>query len=140
MSSSLLSTSDRRPWPGQGDRGSSTPELVVILPVLLLLITVGLQFALWALASQALSDSVAQGGATLRADGGTLTAARTAVAQELHILAGDLVLRSTVSVQTLPNSVASLSVSGTVPSLLPDMSLTVSAESTGPEQRFRASG
>ena len=141
MSSSRRSTSNRRRqalwW---GDRGSSTPELVIILPVLLLLITIGLQFALWALASHALSDSVAQGGAALRAEGGTSTAARSVTLQEIQALASGLVLRPTVSVQFLSDGVASLTASGVVPSLLPDTSLAVSAESTGPEQLFRASG
>src|ERR1039458_4921200 len=140
MSSSRRSTSNRRRqalwW---GDRGSSTPELVIILPVLLL-ITSGLQFALWALASHALSDSVAQGGAALRAEGGTSTAARSVTLQEIQALASGLVLRPTVSVQFLSDGVASLSASGAVPALLPDMRLAVSAESTGPEQLFRASG
>jgi nitrogen fixation-related uncharacterized protein len=141
MRSSGLTTSRRpRQALGWGDVGSSTPELVVILPVLLLLVTVGLQFALWALASHALSDSVAQGGAALRAEDATSAAARTVTLQQLQALASDLVLRPSVSTQTLPDGIASLSASGTVPSLLPDMSLTVSAESTGPEQRFRASG
>ena len=141
MSPSPPSSSKRRGQVlGWGDRGSSTPELVIIVPVLLLLITVGLQFALWALASHALSDSVAQGGAALRAEGGTSTAARSVVLQELQALASGLVLRPTVSAQTLPDGVASLSATGTVPSLLPGEQLTVSADSTGPEQLFRASG
>ena len=126
--------------PGRDDRGSSTAEIVVILPLLMLLLTVGLQFALWALASNALSDSVAQGGAALRADGGNATAARTAVSQELQALGGGLVLRPAVSVQALPDSFASLSASGALPSLIPGEHLTVSAWSTGPEQLFRADG
>ena len=126
--------------PEWGDDGSSTPELVVILPVLLLLITAGLQFALWALASHALSDSVAEGGAALRSEGGTSTAARTVTLQELQDIASGLVLGPAVSAQTPSDGIASLYASGTVPSLLPGMSLTVSAESTGPEQRFWASG
>ncbi len=140
MTSRRLATSNRRQRLGWGDRGSSTPELVVILPVLLLLIAVGLQFALWALASHALSDSVAEGGAALRSEGGTSTAARTVTLQDLRDIASGLVLRPAVSAQAHADGVASLYASGTVPSLVPDMSLTVSAESTGPEQRFWASG
>ena len=141
MSSSRLGSSKRRPlllrW---GDRGSSTPELVVILPLLLLLITLSMQFALWALASHALSDSVARGGAALRAHGGTSTAARTVVMRELQGLANGLVLRPTVSVQSLPDGVDSLSTSCALPSLLPGVRFTVSAQSVGPDQQFRASG
>ncbi|MGA2805941.1 MAG: TadE family protein [Acidimicrobiales bacterium] len=141
MSSILPGACDRsRKAPGGDERGSSTAEIVVILPVLMLLITVGLQFALWALASSATSDSVAQGGAALRADGGTATAARAVALQELQVLASGLVVQPAVSVGTLPDSFASLSASGSVPSLLPGEHLIVSAESIGPDQQFRASG
>ena len=75
------------------DLGSSTPEIVVILPVLMLLVTFGLQFALWALASQAISDAVVQGAAALRAESGTATAARAVVSRELDSLAFGLVLQ-----------------------------------------------
>jgi nitrogen fixation-related uncharacterized protein len=126
--------------PGRGERGSGTAEIVVVLPVLMLLITVGLQFALWALASGAASDSAAQGGAVLRADGGTATAARTAVLAEFHMLASGLIVQPEVSVGALPDNFASLSVSGSVPSLLPGEHLIVSAASVGPDQQFRASG
>ena len=140
MTSSRLGTCNQREPLVWGDGGSSTPELVVILPVLLLLITASLQLALWALASHALSDSVAEGGAALRSEGGTSTAARASTLQELQDIASGLVLSPAVSTQTPSDGVASLYASGTVPSLLPGMSLTVSAESTGPEQRFWASG
>ena len=139
--SSILPRCDRSSKaPGGSECGSSTAEIVVILPVLMLLITVGLQFALWALASSAMSDSVAQGGAGLRADGGSATGARVIALQELHTLASGLVERPVVSVGTLPDGIASLSASGSVPSLLPGEHLVVSAESTGPDQQFRASG
>jgi hypothetical protein len=113
---------------------------VIILPALLLLLTVGIQFALWALASHALSDSVAQGGATLRAADGTGAGARSVVLGELSALASGVVLRPTVTVQSLAGDVDSLSASGAVPCLLPGEHLSVSAQSTGPDQRFRASG
>ena len=123
-----------------GEGGSSTPELVVILPVLMLLIAVGLQFALWGLASHVLSDSVAQGGASLRADGGTNSEARVLTLQEIQALASSLVLEPTIITQTSSGGIASLSASGSVPSLLPGEHLRVTADSTGPEQLFRASG
>lgn len=122
------------------DLGSSTPEIVVILPVLMLLVTFGLQFALWALASQATSDAVVQGAAALRAESGTATAARAVVSRELDSLAFGLVLQPMVSVGSLPDGTASLSASGFVPSLIPGARLSVSATSAGPDQRFRATG
>jgi Flp pilus assembly protein TadG len=123
-----------------GDRGSSTPELVVILPVLLLLIGAGLQLALWSLASHALADSVDKAGAVLRAGGGTSSEARAAVREELRVLAPDLVLYPTVSVLPIAGGVGSISASAEVPSLLAGTHLGVSATSAGPYQRFRATG
>ena len=79
------STATDRGGAGGVSAGSSTPELVVILPVLMLLVTLGLQFALWGLASHVLSDSVAQGGALLRADGGTDSEAREAPAKRFRL-------------------------------------------------------
>ena len=141
MSSGRTDTSARhRQVARYGDDGAGTPELVGVLPVLMLLVTVCLQFALWALASNALSDSVAQAGASLRAEGGTSAGARDVALQEIGALASGLVLRPTVSTQNLPEGTASLSGSGAVPSLLPGERLTVSSESTGPDQQFRASG
>ncbi len=124
----------------RSDGGSSTPEIVVILPVLMLLVAFGVQFALWALASQAVSDAAARGDAALRATDGAASTARAAVQTELNSLASGLVLRPIVSVSVLPDGGASLSVSGFVPSLIPDVRLGVSATSAGPEQRFRATG
>jgi len=126
----------RRP----SDLGSSTPEIVIVLPVLMLLVTFGLQFALWALASQATSDAVAQGAASLRAENGTATAAQAVVRRELDSLASGLVLHPIVSVGSLPDGAAALSASGFVPSLIPGARLSVSATSAGPDQRFRATG
>ncbi len=126
--------------PTSSDRGSSTPEIVVILPVLMLLVTFGLQLALWALASHVIADVAGQGDAALRAEDGTAAAARSVVERELELLASGLVIHPIVSVSSLSDGVSSLSVSGLVPSLIPGVRLSVSATSSGPEQQFRAAG
>ena len=141
MISVLLKTSARAGRAHlRNDRGSSTAEVVVVLPVLMLVITVALQFALWALASSALSESAAQGGAALRSYGGTAVAGRSAALLGLGVLANGLVVAPEVSVGAPGESFDSLSESGTVVPLLPGEHLTVSAQSTGPKQQFRASG
>jgi hypothetical protein len=105
----------------------------------LLLIAAGFQFALWGLAAHALSDSVAQGGATLRAEGATSASARSVTLSEIKDIAGGLTLDPTVSV-TLDDGTASLVASASVPSLLTGIHIGVSAVSSGPAQQFRASG
>ncbi|HLN07210.1 MAG TPA: hypothetical protein VK217_13090, partial [Acidimicrobiales bacterium] len=90
--------------------------------------------------SYAVSDSVAEGGAALRAEGGTRLAARDVVLRELAALASGLVLHPNVSVESLGSGIGSLSATGAVPSLLPGVRLLVSATSAAPDQQFRASG
>jgi hypothetical protein len=142
---------DRRPgrpgrprWPRERrarcDSGSSVPELLLVLPAVVLMFTLALQVSLWALAAHALSDAVAQGGAALRAQGGSSAAARTAVERELASIAGGLVNSPSVSISAGPDGQMSLAANGSVPSLLPGFHLRVSATSVGPSEKFRAAG
>lgn len=122
------------------DAGSATPEIVIVLPALMLLLLLGVQLALWGLAAHALDDAVAQGGAALRTNGSSARGATGLVLGELHAIAGGLVLHPVTTTATLPGGTVALSATGTVPSILLGISLRVSATSTGPVQRFRASG
>ena len=122
------------------ERGSGTPELVIIVPVLFLVVTLSFQLALWALAAHALSASVAEGGAALRSQGGTIVAARATVSQELQAVARNLVGHPSVSLTILPGGFEAITASASVPSVFPDLHLVVSATSAGPAEGFRAAG
>lgn len=125
--------------PGGAERGSSTPELVLVLPALMLAVTVAVQVVLWALAAHAVQASAATGGDVARGLGGTPAAATAAARAELASIAGGLVDSPAVAVQVLPGEV-SVVVRGTVPSIVPGLHLAVSATSVGPLERFRGSG
>jgi hypothetical protein len=119
------------------DRGSEVVELVLILPALMALVTALLQLAMWALAAHALSLAVAEGGAAARTGQGS---PGDIVRSDVTKISGNLVGSLDVTVRALPDSFVSVYAVGTVPTILPGVSLHVSADSTGPVQEFRASG
>jgi hypothetical protein len=122
------------------DSGSETLEIVLILPVLMALIVLGLQLAMWGLAAHALSLGIAEGGAAARAHPGSDRAAETIVAGDAHAIAGSLVGGLKIDVRSLPDNFVVVSGSGEVPSIFPGLHLRVSADSAGPVQGFRAGG
>jgi hypothetical protein len=135
---------DRRAPPPQrrhrDDTGSEVVEIVLVLPAVMALVTLGLQLAMWGLAAHALSLGVAEGGATARARTGDPQAAATTVRNDVHDIAGSLVGSLKIEVRTLPNDFVAVSATGVVPTVFPGLDLHVSADSTGPVQGFRASG
>jgi hypothetical protein len=122
------------------DTGSEVVEIVLVLPVLMALLTLGLQLAMWGLAAHALSLGVAEGGATARAQTGDPQAAAATVGKDVHDIAGSLVGSLKIEVRALPDDFVAVSATGVVPTIFPGLDLHVSADSTGPVQVFRASG
>jgi Flp pilus assembly protein TadG len=122
------------------EEGSSTAELVLVLPVLMLLVAFAMQLALWALASHAVQASAATAGDVARGLGATPAEASAAARAELAAVAGGLVGAPEVQVTTAASGVSVVVVSGSVPSLIPGLHLEVSATSVGPLGEFRGSG
>jgi hypothetical protein len=129
-----------RPRSLSSDGGSSSVELVFVVPVVMLLMMVGLQFALYGLAAHAVALAAAEGGASARATTGGAGPARALVARELSAVAGNVVENPTVSISTGAGDQVSVSVSGAVPSILPGLHLSVNSVSDGPAQLFRGGG
>lgn len=121
------------------DEGSETAEIVLVMPVLMALLLLGLQLALWGLAAHAVSLGVAEGGAAARASSRPRDAPAVVVA-DVHAIAGSLVGSLTVGVRSAPDDFVTVSASGSVPTIFPGLHLHVSAVSTGPVQGFRATG
>jgi hypothetical protein len=111
---------------------------VLILPALMAMVVALLQLALWALAAHALSLAVAEAGAAARS--GQTAVAPAIVRSDVGKIAAGAVGSLTVTVSALPDNFVSVSATGTVPTVLPGLSLHVSATSVGPVQTFRASG
>jgi Flp pilus assembly protein TadG len=110
-------------------------ELVIVTPVVLLLVMLVVQFALWQHA-QHIAEAAAQRGAeTARIEAGTdrqgSAMANTAIAQ----LGANLLVDPSVSVSR-NGGVVTVNVSGSAQGLVPFLSLPVHATAAGPVERF----
>jgi len=111
---------------------------VIAMPLLILLILLIAQFALWEHATHIAQAAAARGLAAARASGGT-AAAGTAEAQQVLAQLGQGPLRDpTVSV-TRDGQHAAVRVSGTATAVLPFLRLRAHGEATGPVEVFRGS-
>jgi hypothetical protein len=130
------------PGPGprrfRDDSGSSVVEAVIVVPVLMLLLLVGVQFALWMHAVQVVQVAASEGDRVARGVGGGPSAG---VASALAVArgTGSDVTGPSVSVSVLPGDAEWLQVSGHATSIIPGLSFPVSASAIGQIQQFRSS-
>ncbi len=120
-----------------GQRGSVSTELVVATPLLLVLVMLVVQFALWEDAQHVAESAAERGAETARVEHGSdaqgLTAAQTTIAQ----LGGHLLLGPTVSVSR-SGEVVTATVSGRAEAVVPFVTLQVHATAAGPVERFQS--
>lgn len=119
----------------QDERGAGTAELVIATPVLLLLILLIVQFALYMHATHIAQAAASEALSAARVYGGSAAAGN---AQAQHVLAqlGSGPLQgSSVQTQRGTNQ-TSVTITGTVSSVLPFVTLTVHAEAVGPVEKF----
>ncbi len=128
----------RRIGPRTSDDGSSIVEAVVVVPVLMILLLVAVQFALWMHASQVVQLAASEGDRTARSAGGG-PAAGLVAARSVATGPGSDVTNATVSFTMLAGDAAWLQVSGRATSVVPGLSFAVSASAVGPVQEFRGS-
>lgn len=117
------------------ERGAGTAELVIVTPVVLLLVLVIAQFALYMHATHIAQSTASQALSATRVVGGSSTAGD---AEAQHILSqlGSGPLQDS-SVNTHRGTTrASVTITGTVTSVVPFVTLTVHAEAAGPVERF----
>lgn len=112
-------------------------EAVLVVPVLMLVLLVIVQFSLWMHATQVAQLAASEGDRVARSFGGG-TAAGTAAAQAVLRGPGSDVTGATVSTTVLPGDSEVLRVAGRAVSILPGLSFTVSASANGPIQQFRS--
>jgi Flp pilus assembly protein TadG len=112
--------------------------MVVLVPVLMIVLLVLIQFALWAHAAQVSQLAASEGDRVARTLGGTPSAG-VAQAQSVLTGPGSDVSGSQATVTVGAGDEVRAAVSGTALSLLPGLSLPVSAVVTGPQQEFRSS-
>ncbi|MET8763054.1 TadE/TadG family type IV pilus assembly protein [Lentzea sp. NPDC004782] len=117
------------------DRGAGTAELVIATPLLLLLVLLIAQFALYMHATHIAQAAASEALSAARVSGGT-AAAGTAEGQRVLAQLGSGPLQGTsVSVRRGPGQV-SVMVSGNVINVVPFATLTARAEAVGPVEKF----
>ena len=109
-------------------------EAVIVVPVVMVLLLVCVQFCLWMHAVQVAQLAASQGDRVARSFGGGPTAG-TAAAERVLRGPGSDVTGSSV----LPGDSEWLQVSGHALAIVPGVAFTVSASATGPIQQFRGS-
>jgi len=120
------------------ERGSMVVELVLVIPVVMLILVILIQFALWAHAAQVVQLAASEGDRAARSLGGSPAAGVSRAQTILHGADSDLSSSGAVVV-VMPGDQAQITVTGTAISLLPGISLPVSAVQVGPIQEFRSS-
>lgn len=119
----------------QSDRGASTVEFVLTMPLLLLCLMLVIQFALIAHAQNGAQSAADEGAAQARAFDGSTRQARMRAERYLDQLAGRMFTNHSIRV-TRTATEASVTVTATVKSLIPGFPTTISRTSTGPVERF----
>lgn len=116
-----------------GQDGSSTTELVLLMPVVLLLVMLVVQFGLWMHARQVVL-SAAQEALSVAQQLDATSDAGHSRAEEFLAQAGGV--RDAAVVVDRELTTATASVTGTTPAVVPGLSLGVSAVVEGPVERF----
>ncbi|WP_018504999.1 TadE family protein [Parafrankia discariae] len=117
------------------DGGAVSVELVIATPLLITMLLVVIQYALWAHASHVAATAARRGADAARAYGATPTAGPDA-AQIILDQLGDTVLTDThIQLDTRPETIT-ITITGTAISLLPGISLPVTGHATGTRERF----
>lgn len=118
------------------DRGAGTAELVIATPLLLLLILLIVQFALYLHATHIAQAAASEALSAARVSGGTASAGNTE-GQRILTQLGSGPLRGTSVNVRRGDSQASVTVTGTVMNVIPFMTFTVHAEAAGPVEEFK---
>lgn len=115
------------------EAGSSTTELVLLMPVVLLLIMLIVQFGLWLHAQQIAAAAAQEGLVAAQAEFGTSAAGRDRATSFLTEAGGLRQIR--VESERDATSVR-VEVAGVTPAVIPGMALAVGAVAQGPVERF----
>jgi len=119
------------------DQGSVV-EAVLVIPVMMVILLLVIQCALWAHAAQVAQLAASEGDRAARSPGGGV-AAGVGRAQSVLSGPGSDVASASAVVSMLPGGQAQITVTGHALSILPGLSWPVSATQVGPIQEFRPS-
>lgn len=113
--------------------GSSTTELVLLMPVVLLLVMLVVQFGLWLHARQVVLSAAQEALAVAQQLDATSDAGRSR-AEDFLAQAGGV--RDAAVIVDRQTTAATATVTGATPAVVPGLSLGVSAVVQGPVERF----
>ena len=122
-----------------GQSGSIAVESVIVIPAAMLIVLLAVQVCLWAHASSLVQSAADAGEQAATALGGSPATGQATARGELAQTARSLVLDASVRVQVQDGQVQ-IQVSGRAESIVPWLTLPVSATRTGLVQEFRESG
>jgi len=120
-----------------GDRGAGSAEIVIAVPLLMLLILLVIQFAVWEHAEAIAHATAEEALAAARVQGGTAAGGQQRAAQVISQIGTGVLTGPQVSV-ALTAADVTVRVTGTAERVLPFPGLTfpVTATVTGPVERF----
>jgi Flp pilus assembly protein TadG len=121
------------------ERGSTALEVVVIVPVMMLVILLAVQAAMWAVAAEVVQAAAAVGSQTAAAQGSSPAAGTAAAQAYLFEHGGTLISKPSVQVESSAGQVE-VRVSAQAVEIVPLFDLGVSAVRVEPLQEFRESG
>ena len=126
----------KRSRPG-GDRGAGSAEIVIAVPLLMLLILLVIQFAVWEHAESIAQATAEEALAAARVQGGTAASGQQRAAQVISQAGSSVLTGPQVSV-TMTAADVTVQVTGTAERVLPfpGLSFPVTATVTGPVERF----
>jgi Flp pilus assembly protein TadG len=124
-----------RRW--RSDRGAGAAEIVIAVPLLMLLILLIVQFAIWAHASSVAQATAEEALAAARVQGGSAAAGQQRAQQVLGQIGSSVLISPQVSV-TRTATTTTVQITGTAEDVLPvpGLALPVHITVTGPVERF----
>jgi Flp pilus assembly protein TadG len=119
----------------RGERGAATAQIVIATPVLLFMLLVIVQFAIWSQATHVAQAAASQALEATRVAGGTSETGQTEAQNVLDQLDTGPLTGSTIHV-TRTATTARVSITGTAESIVPFLHLPVHAEASGDTEQF----
>ncbi len=126
-----------RPGPEFAERGAASTQLVLVMPLLLLMVMLILQFGLWYHGSHVAIAAAQEGARAARLEGSTAAEGEARARTFLAALGRDVVGEPVV-VATRDAEVARVEVSGLSVAVVPGFRLPISAASEGAVERYRS--
>lgn len=129
--------SQRTRWPGnKAEDGSSTVEVVIVFPLLILTLMLVFQFAFWYHARHVALAAAEEGARAARVDTGTAAAGAARAERFVRDLGSSVIVNPKVSASRNLD-VARVEVSGQARNVVPGLRLPIRQASQGPIERFR---